>query len=232
MPNFSTFPPAPFHFSTFPLFHFSRLANILVERRLANSMRQQYSLPDRNHSFNHAKCFIVQQAVLFRIDNVIFDHLVTQGEHVVEVTASFSPTCREAKPSETKKRTLREERTGRLRAERREPDGRGSAHAPRRPRGARSRHRGDKAPHGDSRMRAARADARRTGARPKTPRKREGATRRTPPESPDAADFGVGPSGPASGALPCEASWAGLRSAADLAVAARPHDAQVARMGA
>ena len=47
-----------------------------------------------------------------------------------------------------------------------------SPRAPRRTRGARSRLRGDEAPHGDSRMRAAGADARRTAARPRTARKR------------------------------------------------------------
>ena len=88
-------------------------------------------------------------------------------------------------------RTLREERAGRPSAERRETGGRGSAHAPRRTRGARSRLRGDEATHGDSRMRAAGADARRTAARPRTARKREGATRRTRPGIANAARFGA-----------------------------------------
>lgn len=69
-------------------------------------------------------------------------------------------------------KTLREERAGRPSVERRETGGRGSPRAPRRTRGARSRLRGDEAPHGDSRMRAAGADARRTAARPRTARKR------------------------------------------------------------
>ena len=88
-------------------------------------------------------------------------------------------------------RTLREERAGRPSAERRETGGRGSPHAPRRTRGARSRLCGDEAPHGDSRMRAAGSDARRTGARPRTARKREGATRRTRPGIANAARFGA-----------------------------------------
>ena len=69
-------------------------------------------------------------------------------------------------------RTLREERAGRLSAERRETGGRGSPHAPRRTRGARSRIR-RRSPARPSRMWAAGADARRTAARPRTARKRE-----------------------------------------------------------
>ena len=86
--------------------------------------------------------------------------------------ARLAPSVFSFAGSQSKKRTLREERAERLRAERREADGRGSPDAPRRPRGARSRHRGDEALREDSRMRAAGADGRRTGARPETTRKR------------------------------------------------------------
>ncbi len=121
---------------------------------------------------------------------------------------------------------LREERAGRPSAERRETGGRGAAHAPRRARGARSRLRGDEAPHGDSRMRAAGADARRTAARPRTARKAEGPTRRTRPEVANAARFGA-----AAGRTACRTRRVGQDCGLRLTLRS-PHgrqDAQAAR---
>ena len=97
---------------------------------------------------------------------------------------------------------------------------------PRRTRGARSRLRGDEATHGVSRMRAAGADARRTGARPKTARKREGATRRTRPGIANAARFGA-----AAGRTACRTWRVGQDCGLRLTLRS-PHgrqDAQVAR---
>ena len=121
---------------------------------------------------------------------------------------------------------MSEEWAGRPSAERRETGGRGSAHAPRRTRGARSRLRGDEATHGVSRMRAAGADARRTAARPRTARKAEGPTRRTRPEVANAARFGA-----AAGRNACRAWRIGQDCGLRL-TSRSPHgrqDAQVAR---
>ena len=135
------------------------------------------------------------------------------------------PWTRVDRPHRTGK-ALREERAGRPSAERREAGGRGSAHALRRTRGARSRLRGDEAPHGDSRMRAAGADARRTAARPRTARKAEGPTRRTRPGIANAARFGA-----AAGRTACRTRRVGQDCGLRL-TSRSPHDrqdAQVAR---
>ena len=106
-----------------------------------------------------------------------------------------------------------------------------SAHAPRRTRGARSRFRGDEAPHGDSRMRAAGADARRTAASPRTARKRaiEAVGRNSRSEAEayarrdefDQRSPTRRASGPQRGGPTAGRGEFG-RTAADLAVAARP----------
>ena len=132
----------------------------------------------------------------------------------------------ETEASDKRRGTLREERAGRPSAERRETGGRGSPHAPRRTRGARSRLRGDEAPHGDSRMRAAGADGRRTAARPRTARKAEGPTRRTRPAVANAARFGA-----AAGRTVCRTRRVGQDCGLRL-TSRSPHgrqDAQVAR---
>ena len=116
------------------------------------------------------------------------------------------------------KGTLREERAGRPSAERRETGGLGSPHATRRARGARSRIRRRSPARGF-------ADAGGGSGRPANGSEAEGgpqARRRDATNSTRSRQRGALRGRSGADCLPDEASWAGLRPAADLAVAARP----------
>ena len=146
---------------------------------LKTTKRFQPALPRRNHW---------RRTRRFRRSQILVPHS-RHASHLRAARQAIRPKTTEARSCLNRDKALREAREEQNRAERSEETGRGSVVTPRSPRQTRSRQAGDDVWRGDSRMRRPGADGRRAGAKPRLLFKREGATRRTRPEMPNAVWF-------------------------------------------